>query len=45
MDVEFSNPLQIPLDVSAVSLVCKFSTENVTEDLGEQLLFRPVLNY
>ncbi|CAM6094407.1 unnamed protein product [Calypogeia fissa] len=34
VDVEFSNPLQIPLDVSAVSLVCTFTSQNLTEDPG-----------
>lgn len=28
MDVEFSNPLQVPIDVSSVCLTCEFDGSN-----------------
>ncbi|KAL2621911.1 hypothetical protein R1flu_002116 [Riccia fluitans] len=36
VDVEFSNPLQVALDVSGVSLVCNFTAEGSTEESGQE---------
>ncbi|KAL3692120.1 hypothetical protein R1sor_005771 [Riccia sorocarpa] len=36
VDVEFSNPLQVALDISGVSLVCIFTAEGSAEESGQE---------